>query len=85
MTYVSMVSFAKGEREHAYFTRHFTSITSTFSKREREHAYFTRNLTSITSTFNLKLISILETYQASSHLKERTSRVSTYCGKLGFL
>ena len=72
MTYVSMVSFTKGEGEHAYFTRHFTSITSTFSKRGREHAYFTRHITSITSTFNLKLISILESYQDSSHSKERT-------------
>ena len=85
MTYVPMVSFSKGEREHAYFTRHFTSITSTFSKRGREQAYFTRNLTSITSKFNLKLIRILESYQASSHSKERTSRISTSYGKLGFL
>ena len=67
MTYVPMVSFSKGEREHAYFT-----ITSTFSKGERENVIFTRHFTSITSTFNLKLISILESYQDSSHSKERT-------------
>ena len=59
-----MVSFSKGEGEHAYFTRHFASITS---------------------TFNLKLISIFESYQDSLHSKERNSRISTSCGKLGFL
>ena len=26
MTYVSMVSFIKGEGEHAYFIRHFTQV-----------------------------------------------------------